>query len=185
MPVYKSVPFIHVSGAQFMVACLEDLTLASKPSGVLYASSEERLAAILHKATGSTRDLPAGFARWVDRPAASRPASPPPPRPAGPTWTAEARSAGAAHARSVRPRSVGQTRAWLVTLTGHAELTAAGLMNGNPMKRSAAVTTAAESYIAACSREGVVPDGALLRRAATAARLAAAAAAEATSPIEG
>ena len=184
MPVYKSVPFIHVSGAQFMVAMLPTGEFVSRNSGVIYASSEERLAALLStKAVGSTRDLPAGFARWAERPA-SRPASPPPRPSPTPTWTAEAKAAGADHARSIRPRSVAQTKHWLNLCSEYAELTAAGVMDGNPAKRAAAVTTAAESYVAACGREGVVPDAALLRRAATAARLAAAAAAE-SSPTEG
>ena len=184
MPTFKAVPFIHVSGASFLVAMLEDGTFVTRSSGVIYASSEERLAALLAtKAVGFTRDLPAGFDRWAERPAASRPASPPPRPSPTPTWTAEAKASGADHARSVRPRSVAQTRHWLNLCSEYAELTAAGLMDGNPAKRSAAVETAAASYLAATAREGVVPDAALLRRAATAARLAAAAAE--ASPIEG
>jgi hypothetical protein len=185
MPVYKSVPFVHQSGAQFLVALLPTGEFVTRQSGVIYASSEERLAVLLQtKAVGSSRSLPAGFAPWAERPS-SRPASPPPRPSPTPTWTAEAKASGADHARSVRPRSVAQTRHWLGLCAEYAEATASGVMDGNPAKRASAVETSVASYLAACSREGVVPDAALLRRAAVAARLAAAAAAEATSPIEG
>jgi len=139
----------------------EWITRAS--GGGIYASTAAKLSDLIANKAGGSRlpedpgVKPESFVRWI--PAGE--AVPGIDRVAAAKAAAEANQAAAPKPEvkpaEPKPRTVAQCRAWLQNCIANAIQTMEGRMGGDVQKRIKSVQTAHQSYLAACSREGITP----------------------------